>query len=218
MLTRSLIRFKPLVRHQVRYSSALPTLISYIKDKGTEIPFAKKFLEPDEFERYTLYTKVKKGDYKWLKDHIQSNPLQKEEKVTMIKYIEGLKEQPYSVPNLAIGYISSWFGINTIYFSINGMLVPLVSSPVLNQYFLPFLTNLTTTGILVLDCVGAYTIYYGLKIVANELRSPYYHYDEMIRICNESVDLRTDSKVDLKADLKVDLKADLKADLKDDSK
>jgi hypothetical protein len=157
-----------------------------MKDKGTEIPFAHKILAKDEFERYTLYTKVKKGDYLWLKSYVQENPLQPEEKTTIIKYINGLKEQPYSVPNLGIGYIATWFGINSIYYSTTGVLIPMLAPVQIDQHYLQFLGHLTTTGSIVLDCVGLYSIYYGLRIVANELRSPYYHYDEMLRICNET--------------------------------
>jgi putative Mn2+ efflux pump MntP len=104
----------------------------------------------------------------------------------MIKYINGLKEQPYSVPNIGIGYISTWFGLSSIYYSVTGVLVPLLGNTTINTYYLQFLGNMTTTGSILLDCVGLYSIYYGLKIVANELRSPYYHYDEMLRICNDS--------------------------------
>lgn len=64
-----------------RSNSTIPTILSYMKDKGTEIPFAHKLLTHDEFERYTLYTKVKKGDYIWLIEHIDQNPLQQEEKL-----------------------------------------------------------------------------------------------------------------------------------------
>lgn len=187
MLKRTLFVPNKFKRTLCRNNSTLPAVLSYMKDKGTEIPFANKILTKDEFERYTLYTRVKKGDYVWLKSYVQENPLQLEEKATIVKYINGLKEQPYSVPNLGIGYISTWFGINSIYYSVTKVLIPILGGTVIDEYYLQFLSQMTTTGFIILDCIGAYSIYYGLKIVANELRSPYYHYDEMLRICNESV-------------------------------
>jgi len=172
---------------QIRKNSNLPTILSYIKDKGTEIPFAHKILTSDEYERYILYTKVKKGDCNWLKSYVEKNPLQPEEKTTIIKYINGLKEQPYSIPNLGISYISVWFGINSIYYSVTGVLIPILgNNAIINQENLQFLNNLTA-GSVVLNFIGAYSIYYGLKISANELRSPYFHYDEMLRICQNNV-------------------------------
>lgn len=185
--------------NQKRYNSTIPTILSYMKDKGTEIPFAKKFLAEDEYERYTLYTRVKKGDYEWLKTYVNENPLQQEEKTTITKYIQGLKEQPYSVPNLGIGYITIKFGLSSIYYSVTGVLIPLLGAPLdqtlqhqikntihnaITEYHLQVLSNMTTTGSIILDCVGLYSIWYGVKIITNELRSPYYHYDEMLRICN----------------------------------
>jgi hypothetical protein len=159
--------------------------LSYVKDKGTEIPFAHKILKDDEYERYVLYTKVKKGDYVWLKEHLKTNPLQNEEKETMVKYINGLKEQPYSVPNIGIGYVSAWFGFSSIYYSVTGVLVPLLANTTANSYYLSFLSQMTTTDSIALDCVGVCSIIYGFRIITNELRSPYYHYDEMLRICSE---------------------------------
>jgi hypothetical protein len=136
-----------------RHNSTLPAVLSYMKDKGTEIPFAHKILTNDEYERYTLYTRVKKGDYRWLKTYVEANPLLQEEKITMIKYINGLKEQPYSVPNLGIGYISAWFGLSSIYYSVTGVLVPLLGNTTINTYYLQFLGNMTTTGSILLECI-----------------------------------------------------------------
>jgi len=57
---------------------------------------------------------------------------------------------------------------------------------IIDEFYLHFLGNLTTTGSVILDGVGLYSIYYGLKIIANEMRSPYFNYDEMLRICEKT--------------------------------
>jgi hypothetical protein len=165
---------KNISKIQVRHNSSLPPILTYIKDKGTEIPFASKLLTEEEYTRYILYRQVKKGNYKWLKEYVKLNPLMEEEKQTIVKYIHDLKGQPFSVPNLGIGYICTSFGTNTIYYSATGAL--------LNNFGI-FKIN-PMIMLTCMDCIGLYSIYYGLKLISNELRSPYYNYEEMLRICN----------------------------------
>lgn len=177
---------KSLNNKLIRYNSSVPFL-SYIKDKGTDIPFAKNILKTDEYDRYVLYTQLKKGDVEWLREHIKYYPLKTEERETIVSYIKGLKEQPYSVPNLAMSYITTSFGLNTLYYSFAGVFVPvlpILSSPILSAQYSAFLSGVTGIGLIGLDILGVMSVTYGLKIFANELRSPYFNYDEMLRICN----------------------------------
>jgi len=110
----------------VRHNSTIPTIMSYIKDKGTAIPFASRVLNKEEFDKYELFRNIKLGNYKWLDDHLNKIPLKQEEKMTAISYINGLKEQPYSVPNCFIGYWCTKFGISVMLSSVS-MVVPAVA-------------------------------------------------------------------------------------------
>jgi hypothetical protein len=172
----------------IRHNPAVPFL-SYIKDKGTQIPFARQILKEDEYERYQLYTELKKGNVDWLREHVKTRPFKKEEKETVISYIKGLKDQPYSIPNIAMGYFSSSFGFNAIYYSISGVFLPIISAPAWQSDYLQYLSHITGMGSIAVDAFGVSCIFFGLRIIANELRSPYFNYDEMLRICNESVNL-----------------------------
>lgn len=182
--SKKLMLTTPKFIKNVRYNTTVPFL-SYIKDKGTDIPFAKNILKKDEYDRYVLYTQLKKGNVEWLRDHIKDYPLKSEERETIVSYIKGLKEQPYSVPNLAMGYVTTSFGLNTLYYSVTGVFIPVLATPVLSSQYLVFLSGLTSMGIIGLDIFGICSVVYGLKIFANELRSPYFNYDEMLRICND---------------------------------
>lgn len=171
----------------IKHNSTMP-ILSYIKDKGTAIPFANLILKPDEYQRYVLYTNLKKGNVEWLREHIKDYPLKTEERETIVTYIKGLKEQPYSVPNLVMSYVATSFGLNTLYYSVTGVLLPtlsIISSPILLSQFSAFLSGLTSAGLIGFNVIGSASIGYGLTIFANELRSPYFNYDEMLRICND---------------------------------
>lgn len=65
------------------------------------------------------------------------------------------------------------FECNSIYYSTRVSLLPYWdlghNNTHFNEYYLQFLRNVTTTDLLILNSIGVYSIYYGLKIAVNEL-------------------------------------------------
>lgn len=185
------ILYKQLLNNQlVKHNSTIPTVMSYIKDKGTAIPFASNILTKEEFDKYELFRNIKLGNYKWLDNHTAQNPLKQEEKSTVVSYINGLKEQPYSIPNCFIGYWCTKFGFTTMVYSIS-MIFPAIAgiSTVAGGSTIVGGSIITgsTAGLIGMNAIGLYGIAYGIKLVISEFKSPYYNYDEMLRICNKKI-------------------------------
>ena len=174
------ILYKQLLNNQlVKHNSTIPTVMSYIKDKGTKIPFASNILTKEEFDKYELFRNIKLGNYKWLDNHTTQNPLKQEEKSTIVSYINGLKEQPYSIPNCFIGYLCTKFGFTTL----TGISIVVGGSNIVGG---SIITG-STAELIGTNAIGLYGIVYGIKLIISEFKSPYYNYDEMLRICNKKI-------------------------------
>lgn len=180
MLSRKIIRTVP----QIRSNSTVASFTQYFKDKGIAIPFASKILNPDEHSRYQLFRQIKLGEHRWLDNYTSSHPLKKEEKQTLVKYIDGLKDQPFNVPNVLIGYYGIWLGYEILLRSVS------IGQSGWTQYMtdnIGFLTfSGSSAGFICGCCGGAYSAYYGLRLIFSEFKSPYLNYDEMLRICNKN--------------------------------
>lgn len=172
----------------VRHNSTISTLLSYAKDKSIIIPFADIILSKKEYDKYQIFRNIKLGNDEWLKQYVNVMNPKQEERVTITDYIKSLKEQSYSIPNCFIGYLSIKFGCYSILYSL-----PIIS-PMIFGGALTFdashllggsLITGSALGLIALNISGLYAIKYGTKIISSELKSPYYDYDEMIRICQK---------------------------------
>jgi hypothetical protein len=166
-------QFVPIVG--MRHNSTLPTLVSYMKDKGIYIPASKKILSESEYKKYELYRQIKLGDHVWLNEHLSSSPPGDEEKDSLIEYVNDLKKQPYSIPNFFIGYVICKSSIMSFYYAAAGLTQ---LSP-----GIPFFAGVSLTA--VVGGISYNFLKHGLKICVDEFKSPYYNYDEMLRICKK---------------------------------
>lgn len=193
MLSRRIIHSTPLVRS----NSTVASFTQYFKDKGMVIPFASKILNQDEHSRYQLFRKIKLGDHQWLNNYTTLYPLKKEEKQTLIKFIDGLKDQPFNVPNVLIGYYGIWLGYEIV---LRSATIGILG---MSGYMTGDIGFLTATGSFLGTLggsgVGGYSAYYGITTIFNEFKSPYLNYDEMLRICNKNEDKNEDKINDVES-------------------
>jgi hypothetical protein len=184
--TRTIL-YKHLLNNQsAMRNSTISTIASYIKDKGNEIPLSSFVLKKEEFNRYELFRNIKLGNCKWLDNHITQNPLKEEEKSTVVSYINELKQQPYSIPNCFLGYFYTKIGFSAIVYSVP-MIFPAAISVMggnLNVLSGTIFTG-STLALIGMNVVGIYGIIYGAGLVITEIKSPYYDYNEMLKICNK---------------------------------
>jgi hypothetical protein len=180
MLSRRLIHTVPYIRS----NSTVASFTQYFKDKGMAIPFASKILNSDEYARYQLFRQIKLGEHEWFDNHTSLYPLKKEEKQTLVKYIDGLKDQPFNVPNVLIGYYGIWLGYEILLRSAS------LGRSVMSEYMADHIGFLmfsgSSLGYVCGCCGGCYSALYGIRLIFSEFKSPYLNYDEMLRICNKN--------------------------------
>jgi len=199
---RSVLKIK-----HVRYSSRLASEIQvYLKDRGNFIPFANLLLSAEEYDKYSTFRKIKLGKYNSLNKFASTHSLKENERKTYINYINDLKKQPYSVYNFVVGYWIFQFGLNLGFFSLrkaNHVFKSLFGSdklsekidhlkldeniePMMNIFdivtFSPDAKITLLLGCSAVLCSGLVFAKQGIKIMIDEFKSPYYNYDEMLRI------------------------------------
>jgi hypothetical protein len=133
-----------------------------------------------------LFTELKKGNAKWVREHLRAHPFKNDEKTAAVAYVTGLKKKPYSFSSAVMGWYTSMLGWKVLKVSFL-VVITTISYTVELRYhpnILPIFGGIAVLGIYLGYC-GVAWILFGLRILLNEARAPYYDYDELIQICNE---------------------------------
>ncbi len=162
-----------------------PTITSILNDKGLAIPFANKLLTPGEYKKYALFRSIKTGDTKLFEKLVGEYSIQNEEKETFTSYINSLKTNSLSLPNFIVGSGCVWFGFKFFGYSLVPLaLIGVSNTPIDTLYH--FLNPLSIASSMGLFACGYKSAKYGGNLIISEMKSPYYDYDEMLRVITKS--------------------------------
>lgn len=151
---------------------------------GNYIPLAHNYSKP-----YQYFRNVKLGNVDWLKYNLEQTTLSDTEKTELIQFINKLKIQPYSLQNFvsSAAFIGIPIKLYQMYFSYMAPIRSFFYGMLSQNKYLGFLglTVESTIGIgSFLIC--AMFVKYGMTLLINEIRSPFYKYDEMENIVKNS--------------------------------
>lgn len=153
---------------------------SYMKDKGTEVPFAKQVFTDKEYKTYEIYRNVKIGKYDFLNNYIKTQNPTNEEIKSITDYVLDLKKQPYNIPNFVLGYFTGsltftgYTGAMSYMFAGHKTLMEFIRHPIA-PYILPMI------GYFILTNIGWKLFKYSASVIVTEFKSPYYQYDKMLK-------------------------------------
>lgn len=136
------------------------------------IPIAYKILSKEEHEKYILYRSIKSGNIKFVENYFRFNNLSEEEKISLIKYVKTIINNPINYVNYIIGAASQCVGIGSIIASIQWSMraVPLILETISNGGCF----GLGVAGIgfsTVYGIIGCKLIYFGYNINKEELKN-----------------------------------------------